>query len=160
MYRPCYAWLVHSIWRTVIHLTQRAKRLSFAQPRVSLWLQPGSHGLGEERWLRDHHAWLQPRATGEVVAIKEKLKALKAVNSNDKKIEVLEARIQEQDKDAREAEAKADALDVAVFDLKAVNPNAVVRIDARTPEEVILSIGDQVEIAAQALKTLRALLQA
>jgi hypothetical protein len=73
---------------------------------------------------------------------------------------VLEAKSQEQDKAAREAEAKADALDAAVFDLKAVNPNAVVRIDARTPEEVILSIGDQVEIAAQALKTLRALLQA
>jgi type I restriction enzyme M protein len=90
----------------------------------------------------------------------EKLKALKAVNSNHKKIEVLEAKSQEQDKAAREAEAKADALDAAVFDLKAVNPNAVVRIDARTPEEVILSIGDQVEIAAQALKTLRALLQA
>jgi type I restriction enzyme M protein len=95
-----------------------------------------------------------------VVALKEKLKALKAVNSNHKKIEVLEAKSQEQDKAAREAEAKADALDAAVFDLKAVNPNAVVRIDARTPEEVILSIGDQVEIAAQALKTLRALLQA
>lgn len=95
-----------------------------------------------------------------MVALKEKLKALKAVNSNHKKIEVLEAKSQEQDKAAREAEAKADALDAAVFDLKAVNPNAVVRIDARTPEEVILSIGDQVEIAAQALKTLRALLQA
>ena len=99
------------------------------------------------------------RAKGEVVALKEKLKALKAVNSNDKKIEALEAKIQEQDKAAREAEAKADALDAAVFDLKAVNPNAVVRIDARTPEEVIQSIGNQFEIAAQALETLRALLQ-
>ena len=33
-------------------------------------------------------------------------------------------------------------LDTAVFDLKAVNPNAVLRIDTRTPDEVIKSISD------------------
>jgi hypothetical protein len=63
-------------------------------------------------------------------------------------------------KAAREAQAKADALDAAVFDLKAVNPNAVVKIDPRTPEEVIESIENQGEIVSKALTTLRTLLQA
>jgi hypothetical protein len=41
----------------------------------------------------------------------------------------------------------------------AVNPNAVVKIDTRTPEEVIQSIAHQGEIVAQALGALKALLQ-
>ena len=61
---------------------------------------------------------------------------------------------------AREAEAKASAIDAAVFDLKAVNPNAIVKIDTRTPVEVIQSIDDQGKIVADALETLRGLLQA
>jgi type I restriction enzyme M protein len=99
------------------------------------------------------------RAKAEVVSLKEKLKALKAVNPRDTKIEALETKIQEQEKAAREAQAKADVLDASVFDLKAVNPNAVASIDTRTPEEVIQSIVDQGEIVAQALQTLRKLLQ-
>ncbi len=75
--------------------------------------------------------------------MKEKLKALKAADPKDKKIGVLETKIEEQEKAAREAQAKADAIDAAVFDLKAVNPNAVVKIDRRTPEEVIQSIAAQ-----------------
>ena len=96
----------------------------------------------------------------EVVSLKEKVKALKATNSKDKKIEALETKIEEQEKAARDAQSKADAIDAAVFDLKAVNPNAIVKIDTRTPEEVIQSIADQGEIVSQALKTLRTMLQA
>ena len=39
----------------------------------------------------------------------------------------------------------------SVFDLKAVNPNVVVKIDTRTPTEVIQSIEDQGKIVAQSL---------
>jgi len=45
-----------------------------------------------------------------------------------------------------------------VFDLKAVNPNAVVKMDERTPEELIRSIEDQGKIVAQSLATLIQLL--
>ncbi len=38
-----------------------------------------------------------------------------------------------------------------MFDLKAVNPNALVKIDTRTSEEVIESIADQSKIVSQAL---------
>ena len=99
------------------------------------------------------------RAKGEVVSLKEKLKALKAANSKDKKIEAVEAKIGEEEKTAREAQAKANAIDSAVFDLKAVNPNAVVKIDTRTPDEVIKSIADQGEIVREALASLQTLLE-
>lgn len=100
------------------------------------------------------------RAKAEVVSLKEKLKALKAADPNDQKIKALEAKIWEQEKAAREAHAKARAIEAAVFDLKAVNPNAVVKIDTRKPDEVIQSIAAQGEIVAKGLETLRALLQA
>jgi type I restriction enzyme M protein len=98
------------------------------------------------------------RAKAEVVSLKEKLKALKATSPKDKKIEALELKIGEQEKAAREAQAKADAIDAAVFDLKAVNPNAVVKVDTRTPDEVIESISEQGAIVANALQALRTIL--
>jgi type I restriction enzyme M protein len=98
-------------------------------------------------------------AKADVVSLKERLKALKAASPKDKKIEALEARIAEQEKAAREAQAKADAIDAAVFDLKAVNPNMVVKLDSRTPAEVIQSIEDQAKIMSKSLEALRALLQ-
>jgi len=98
-------------------------------------------------------------AKAAAVSLKEKLKALKATNPKDGKIEVLEKQIWEQEKMAREAQAKANAIDAAVLDLKAVNPNAVVKIDARTPEEVIQSIEKQNEVVRNSLQNLRCLLQ-
>jgi type I restriction enzyme M protein len=98
-------------------------------------------------------------AKAEVVSLKEKLKALKSANPKDKKIEALVTKIGEQEKASREAQSKADAIDAAVFDLKAVNPNAIVKIDTRTSEEVIESIADQSKIVSQALEALRTLLK-
>jgi hypothetical protein len=47
-----------------------------------------------------------------------------------------------------------------VFDLKAVNPNAVTTVDGRTQAEIIASIDAQGRIVNQALVRLRALLSA
>ena len=52
-----------------------------------------------------------------------------------------------------------DAIDAAVFDLKAVNPNAIMKIDTRAPDEVIQSIDEQGQIVANALAKLRLLLR-
>jgi type I restriction enzyme M protein len=98
------------------------------------------------------------RLKAEVVSLKEKLKALKAANPKDKKIEELQTKIGEKEKAARDSEAKAAAIDAAVFDLKAVNPNAVMKIDARTPDEIIRSIEEQGNIVTNALAILRGLL--
>lgn len=99
-------------------------------------------------------------ARAKVVSLKEKLKALKATNPKSKKTEELETTIGEQEKAAREAQSKADAIDAAVFDLKAVNPNAVVKVDTRAPNEIIQNIFDQSEIVAKSLKALESLLSA
>ncbi len=98
-------------------------------------------------------------AKAEVVALKEQLKAVKAAKPKDSTVAKLETHIQEQEKIGRDAQTKADAIDESVFDLKSVNPNVVIKIDSRTPEELIESIADQADIVAQGLKSLRTLLQ-
>ena len=52
----------------------------------------------------------------------------------------------------------ADAIDVSVFDLKAVSPNATLKIDTRTSGEIIQSIADHGEAVAKALDALKTLL--
>ncbi|MDP1998727.1 MAG: N-6 DNA methylase [Rhodoferax sp.] len=99
------------------------------------------------------------RMKAEVVSLKEKLKAQKAANPKDTKIAAILTKIGEQENAARQSLSKADAIDAAVFDLKAVNPNAIAKVDTRTPDEVVQSIDDQGKIVADALATLRGLLQ-
>lgn len=96
----------------------------------------------------------------EVVDLKEKLKRIKRDKAADKVLEALDAQIREKDKSARDLEAQAAAIDAAVFDLKAVNPNAVNTVDTRTPAEIIASIEAQGEIVAKALSRLNALMKA
>lgn len=102
------------------------------------------------------------RAKAEVVALKEKLKVLKTLktaDANGEDSETIESRLRAQEKAARDAQAAADALDVAVFDLKAVNPNAIVKVDTRTSAEVIQSIEGHAKVVANALDTLKMLLE-
>lgn len=104
---------------------------------------------------------LQDKAAGiraAVVDLKEDLKRLKKNKASAARITALEADIREQEKAARDLEAEAAAIDAAVFDLKAVNPNAVSTVDARTPAQIIASIDAQGRIVAQALGRLKALL--
>jgi len=98
------------------------------------------------------------RIKAEVVTLKEKLKILKKVDGKPVAVGALEGKIREQEKLARESQAKAEAIGAAVFDLKAVNPNAIVKVDTRSPAEVIQSIEEQGEIVSKSLKALRMLL--
>ncbi|MCB1206188.1 MAG: N-6 DNA methylase [Verrucomicrobiae bacterium] len=98
------------------------------------------------------------RLKGEVVSLKERLKALKSSDRKSDKIKELEERIVATDKAARESQSKADAIENAVYDLKAVNPNAVVKVDTRPPEEVIENIEAQGRLVAEALAALRGML--
>jgi type I restriction enzyme M protein len=93
-----------------------------------------------------------------VVDLKEELKRLKKDKAHKKILEELDARIKEQEKAARDAESKAAGIDAAVFDLKAVNPNAVTKVDSRTPQEIIGNIEAQGKIVNAALGRLKALL--
>lgn len=95
-----------------------------------------------------------------VVDLKERLKQLKKDKADQKQIEALETDIREQEKAARDLETEAAAIDAAVFDLKAVNPNAVVVKDERTPGEIIENITAQGRIVVDALARLKALVAA
>nr|WP_294548108.1 N-6 DNA methylase [uncultured Rhodopila sp.] len=93
-----------------------------------------------------------------VVNLKEKLKRLKKDKARETVLEALDAQIREKDKAAHDLEARAAAIDAAVFDLKAVNPNAVIVTDQRSPQQIIASIEAQGRIVAQALQRLNVLL--
>jgi type I restriction enzyme M protein len=99
------------------------------------------------------------RIKAEVVSLKEKLKALKKTDAKAGAVEALETQIKGQEKAARDSQSKADAIGATVFDLKAVNPNVIVKLDTRTPTEIIQSIENQSQIVAQSLETLRQLLE-
>ncbi len=100
------------------------------------------------------------RIRATVVDLKERLKRLKKDKADPKKLSVLEADIREKDKAARDLESRAADIDAAVFDLKAVNPNVVTKVDARTPREIIGSIEQQGRIVSEALARLTTLLAA
>ncbi|HWL64148.1 MAG TPA: N-6 DNA methylase [Steroidobacteraceae bacterium] len=94
-----------------------------------------------------------------VVDLKEDLKRLKKDKAAASEVEVLETTIREQERTARDLEAEAATIDAAVFDLKAVNPNAVAVVDDRTPAEIIESIAAHGETVSTALARLRGLLR-
>ena len=98
------------------------------------------------------------RIKAAVVDLKEQLKRLKKDKAGKKILADLDAKIRSQEKIARDSEAKAENIDAAVYDLKAVNPNAVTKIDNRTSQEIIDNIETQGEIVAAALGRLKLLL--
>lgn len=94
----------------------------------------------------------------EVVDLKEEQKRLKKSRGAEEKLVKLFAEISEKEKSARELEAQAAAIDAAVFDLKAVNPNTVAKFDVRSPAEIIQSIESSGKIVSDALSRLSALI--
>lgn len=74
------------------------------------------------------------------VATKDKLGVLRKADAEAPQMNTCRAEIAAAEKAARDAQAKADAIDAAVYDLKAVNPRAVVETDTRSAEEIIESI--------------------
>ncbi len=96
----------------------------------------------------------------EVVDLKEQLKRMKKEKDDKEELNAVDGRIREKEKAAKDLEAKAADIDDAVFDLKAVNPNAIAKMDERTPEEIIGSIEQQGRIVSEALARLSTLLVA
>jgi type I restriction enzyme M protein len=68
----------------------------------------------------------------QAVAAKDKLAALRKADSDASEMDACRAEIATAEKAAREAQARADAIDAAVYDLKAVNPRAIVEADTRS----------------------------
>ena len=72
-------------------------------------------------------------------------------------LDKLEAALRAVEKQARENEAKAQGIEDAAFDLKAVNPNRVSEQDTRTPGELLDFIAEKGREADAALGRLREL---
>jgi type I restriction enzyme M protein len=91
---------------------------------------------------------------------KTRLKELKQPKARDRDkdaIALVEDEIKSLNKERRDALSMATAIENAVFDLKAVNPNKVPVVDTRTPAElldVITGHGREAENALEELRTL------
>lgn len=93
-------------------------------------------------------------------AKRERLAELKRAKTRDEAtIAATESAIAGLLKEAREAAAKAEAIENAVYDLKAVNPNRKAEVDTRTPTELLDVIDAKSTEVAQAVKTLRELVR-
>ncbi len=93
-----------------------------------------------------------------IVGLKERLKRLKKEDAPQQNLDDLSERIAVHEKTVRDLESQAAAIDAAVFDLKAVNPNAVTITDERTPAQIIASIQTHGGTIAQAMQRLQTLL--
>ncbi len=93
----------------------------------------------------------------EAEPLREQLKALKAEKLMDSpKFVTLAEKVATLERDARELKDKAQSIEDAAYDLKAVNPNAKNQEDTRTPEELLALIESKGREVEAALAELRA----
>ena len=93
----------------------------------------------------------------EGAKLREKIKELKKENDPDlTEISALREKALASEREARELDGKAQAIEDAVYDLKAVNPHAKNEQDTRTPEELLDLIETKGREVAEALRILRA----
>jgi type I restriction enzyme M protein len=100
------------------------------------------------------------RAKSDTVALKERLGVLRRASGSDKALAECREQILTAERTAREAQAAADTIDAATFDLKAVNPRARVKRDTRTTAQILDSIAEQGRVVSAALAKLRELARA
>ena len=87
---------------------------------------------------------------------KQQLSALKRAKPRDEAaIAELEERLAELRRDARELTGRADEIESAVYDLKAINPNKKLDEDTRTPEQLLDLIEAKGRDVAEAIAALR-----
>ncbi|MFM6423792.1 hypothetical protein, partial [Planktothrix sp.] len=92
----------------------------------------------------------------KIKQLRESLKEMKKTDQEEtEQYQAIEEMIKELDKEVRELLAKAKAIDDAVYNLKATNPNAPDRTDKRTPEELMTIIEESQKEILVGLEALR-----
>lgn len=91
----------------------------------------------------------------EIETLKVKRREDKKAGASAAALEAIDDQIRDLAKLAREATNRATAIEDAVYDLKAVNPNAASNQDLRTPSELIEIIEREGQVIRQALERLR-----
>lgn len=104
--------------------------------------------------MAPHLAEVEKRIN-EAVALKDKIATLKRAKASEANIESCREELALVEKAQREAKAKADTIDAATFDLKAVNPRARVIRDTRSVGEILESIERHGQTVQESLATLR-----
>ena len=95
----------------------------------------------------------------EAYNTREKLKRLKKESPQNKfKVDEVQTQIVVLDSAARENKAKEETIENAIYDLKAVNPNAKDTTDKRTPAELLDFIDEKSKEVEIALASLRGLI--
>lgn len=95
----------------------------------------------------------------EAYNTREKLKRLKKESPQNKfKVDEVQTQIVVLDSAARENKAKEETIENAIYDLKAVNPNAKHTTDKRTPAELLDFIDEKSKEVEIALASLRGLI--
>ncbi len=87
----------------------------------------------------------------------QKLKELRKAKASKDDIDHAKEKEKALAKEARAAENKAQEIEDAVYDLKAVNPNRKPVIDTRTPEEILDVIEEKGKEIAEAIAVLRSI---
>jgi type I restriction enzyme R subunit len=94
---------------------------------------------------------------GEAEQVKDKLNGLKKARPRDETaIAEAESQLAALKKEAREAAARAEAIENAVYDLKAVNPHRKANADKRTPNQLL----DLIEVKGREITAALAALRA
>lgn len=91
----------------------------------------------------------------EAMALKDKIATFKRAKASEANIESCREELALVGKAQRKAQAKADTIDAATFDLKAVNPRACVIRDTRSVGEILESIERHGQMVQESLATLR-----
>lgn len=99
---------------------------------------------------------LRKAKKGQAMLFGESVEQIDAnINATDARIAKLKDDIKALNKEARQLRNKGKAIEDAVYDLKAVNPNTVVEEDTRTPDELIAIIEAKGGEVAKALALLK-----
>lgn len=128
-------------------------------------------GQGERSWTMDFAARRETARQqaepfkqkvrefeNESYQTKEKIKQLKqTAPQNKNEITELLTKVAELDLQARENRAKAETIENAIYDIKAVNPNAKDTTDKRTPSELLEFIAEKAKEVNSALEQLKIL---
>ncbi|MDO9227700.1 MAG: N-6 DNA methylase [Pseudomonadota bacterium] len=124
------------------------------------WTVDFTARLAEARAQAEPHRREEQRLKEKQSRLKETLAQLKKERiANATRIATLNAELTLADKAAREAAAKAQSIEDAAYDIKAVNPNAKADTDARSSAdliEIITTQGREVTAALDRLKSISA----
>lgn len=143
---------------TLRHFDEFFQLLPQRADSAQSWTMPFTERLTkameEARPLRERAVELNAQAKALDDQLKERRKAK---HRDEAALSALEEQWKAVCREARESDAKAEAIENAAYDLKAVNPNRKSDADNRTPVELLEFIGSQGKDADAALARLRVL---